>query len=564
MTSTAPARQLEPEPVTPALVPGARQVAPIRSRPVVAPRSGGPGLDLLQATAGNRATTRLLQPTPAPDLEPASGEPAVSMAPAAAPLVQAKLTVSSPADPAERAADAVASRVVSRAASQPMVAGPLGVVAAQPRPRPEPAPDEVPTLARASEPGAPAADQPEVSPTVEGLVTSASGGEPLPNDTRGKIEPHLGADLAGVRVHRGPAAGSAAASIGARAFTHGSNIFLGSGESPTNLALMAHESAHVVQQGGAAVQRDVLQRLSVADIPGSSYVIDAVRAVPGYRLLGVIAGEDPITGEQIPGGRAELVQTLLGYGPFAGAVGPVLQSLETLDEVFDLVNGRLAENNLTLGRITGDISAAWDEMDLAVLDHGPNVAIAQRYINAADRRRPRLRLGDRRRRDRAGQGGGRRLRRAAGTDPGDQAATGISAPRSSTTTRCAATDVNAPTVEILTDFLNLIGKEAAVAQMQERGTLQQTADWLDTQFATFNDLLGQATALFSDAWAAIQPENLPDLIDSLTVAGPARVGSAAAGRRLRRTVVSQGAGWSRTRCWAGSASTRTSCPASIC
>ena len=65
------------------------------------------------------------------------------------------------------------------------------------------------------------------------------------------------------------------------------------------------------------------------------------------------------------------------------------------------------------------------------------------------------------------------------------------------------TDVNAPTVEILADFLRLIGKEDALAQMQERGTLQETADWLDAQFATFRGLLGQARPCSADAWDAI-------------------------------------------------------------
>ena len=49
--------------------------------------------------------------------------------------------------------------------------------------------------------------------------------------------------------------------------------------------------------------------------------------------------------------------------------------------------------------------------------------------------------------------------------------------------------------------------------MEERGTLQETADWLDTQLATFAGLIAELGALFSDAWAAIQPQNLPDLLD---------------------------------------------------
>lgn len=75
--------------------------------------------------------------------------------------------------------------------------------------------------------------------------------------------------------------------------------------------------------------------------------------------------------------------------------------------------------------------------------------------------------------------------------------------------------VDAPTVEILGDFLKLIGREQTLQQMQERGTLQETADWSDTQFATFADLLGQTEQLVRDAWDAITPANLPTLMTSL-------------------------------------------------
>ena len=161
-----------------------------------------------------------------------------------------------------------------------------------------------------------------------------------------------------------------------------------------------------------------------------------------------------------------MVQTLLGYGPFAGAVGPVLQSLETLDAVFDLVNGRLAENNLTLSRITGDISAAWDEMDLAVLDHGPNVAIAQRYINAV--------IADVRAFVSAIVADVLALIKEAAVDFVEPLVqTPEIKPYWDLGTKVfhydplRGAEVSAPTVEILTDFLTLIGKEAAVAQMSE-------------------------------------------------------------------------------------------------
>src|SRR5262245_12926714 len=83
-------------------------------------------------------------------------------------------------------------------------------------------------------------------------VQSKGSGMPLLGDVQGQIESHLGADLGRVRVHTDGNAASAADAMGARAFTHGSDVFLGSGERPSDLGLMAHELTHVVQQGGAA------------------------------------------------------------------------------------------------------------------------------------------------------------------------------------------------------------------------------------------------------------------------------------------------------------------------
>lgn len=76
-------------------------------------------------------------------------------------------------------------------------------------------------------------------------------GRPMHPGTRRTIERRGGVDLRGVRVHDGPQARSAAGELGARAFTHNRDIWLGPGASDRNLGLMAHEVAHVVQQGAA-------------------------------------------------------------------------------------------------------------------------------------------------------------------------------------------------------------------------------------------------------------------------------------------------------------------------
>src|SRR5882724_5404022 len=75
----------------------------------------------------------------------------------------------------------------------------------------------------------------------------ASTGEPLHPDIQDKVEHSFGEDLSNVRVH--PNAVAQTKPLGARAVTVGNQIFLGPGESRSNLPLLAHETAHVVQQG---------------------------------------------------------------------------------------------------------------------------------------------------------------------------------------------------------------------------------------------------------------------------------------------------------------------------
>lgn len=79
-------------------------------------------------------------------------------------------------------------------------------------------------------------------------------GQPLAGAIRALVEPHLGADLSGVRVHTGGAASESAGAIHARAYTLGRDIVFDLGQfSPhtrSGRRLLAHELAHVVQQAG--------------------------------------------------------------------------------------------------------------------------------------------------------------------------------------------------------------------------------------------------------------------------------------------------------------------------
>jgi len=81
-----------------------------------------------------------------------------------------------------------------------------------------------------------------------------SPGEPLDPDTRAFMEPRLGHNFSGVRIHADVNAALAARALNARAYTVGSDIaFAGGQYTPRSSAgkwLLAHELAHVVQQAG--------------------------------------------------------------------------------------------------------------------------------------------------------------------------------------------------------------------------------------------------------------------------------------------------------------------------
>lgn len=80
-----------------------------------------------------------------------------------------------------------------------------------------------------------------------------SHGRPLEAETRAPYEAAFNRSFADVRIHDGAQAHDTARALDARAFTQGSDIAFGAGqfrpETPEGRGLLAHELAHVVQQG---------------------------------------------------------------------------------------------------------------------------------------------------------------------------------------------------------------------------------------------------------------------------------------------------------------------------
>jgi outer membrane protein OmpA-like peptidoglycan-associated protein len=140
--------------------------------------------------------------------------------------------------------------------------------------------------------------QEPVSPAVQRQIAGMrGGGQPLLESVRAYFEPRFGHDFRAVRIHTGQTAADAVQSLGARAFTVGTDLAFAPGqyapETGAGRRLLAHELTHVVQQGGAAPVADTIQRAGAPAMipPGLSCPTDLTATAPtGTDLLFPVGG----------------------------------------------------------------------------------------------------------------------------------------------------------------------------------------------------------------------------------------------------------------------------------
>ena len=166
--------------------------------------------------------------------------------------LQAKLSVGGTDDPAEREADAVAAEVTSRIRQ--------GIALESQEVRRTPAQ----RIQRRSTDGGAGG---RVDADTEQRIRARRGsGAPLPDDVARQMESGFGSDFSHVRLHTGAEPAELNRRLQARAFTVGSDVFMGEGSdlrSPAGQELLAHELTHVVQQGDTTVRRDEIKRTTL-------------------------------------------------------------------------------------------------------------------------------------------------------------------------------------------------------------------------------------------------------------------------------------------------------------
>jgi hypothetical protein len=219
-----------------------------------------------------------------------------------------------------------------------------------------------------------------------------TGGAPLPVAIRNPLARTFSIDLTPIRVHTDLNAQKIARSLSTRAFAYGHNILLGAGEQPTDLRLMAHEVAHVVQQShGATLQHfttgpgDACEReaeqASAAALRGDSFTVqqhtsprpqglfgielpnplnwlaNQANNIPGFRMFTIILGVNPINMSPVARSAANIMRAMVEFMPGGGLITQALDNYG----IFDRVGGWVEEQIASLGMSVGAIRAAVTE-----------------------------------------------------------------------------------------------------------------------------------------------------------------------------------------------------------
>ncbi|HBF36154.1 MAG TPA: hypothetical protein DDW50_02410 [Firmicutes bacterium] len=253
-------------------------------------------------------------------------------------------------------------------------------------------------------------------PGEDPLKGLRGGGEALPENIQTKMEPALGMDLGNVRLHQDPSSAAVAEAMGARAFTSKQDIYFNQGEynpdTSTGNHLLAHELTHVKQQQtlpglqyqlqetagrdryekeadamadrvvnspGQAANQTKGTPLSKSNAGGSVQlaakpesqgntglsgilkpVAGMIRQIPGYDLLTLVIGSDPLSGQAVKRDSVTVVKAIMGIIPGGAALFDSLEQAKVITKASNWFQGEFQKLNITWNTITGQFRKAGD------------------------------------------------------------------------------------------------------------------------------------------------------------------------------------------------------------
>ncbi|HEX3551396.1 MAG TPA: DUF4157 domain-containing protein [Candidatus Elarobacter sp.] len=210
----------------------------------------------------------------------------------------------------------------------------------------------------------------------------------MPAHVQDAIEHSFGVTLGAIRVHSDPRARDAAEALSARAFAHGPDVVLGGGERTDDMALMAHEAAHVVQQRGAATVQAFsphgddrfeaeANRAAAAVLRGERFTVQervespriqrsilsralhwfndhVVDYIPAWRMFTIVLGWNPITGDSVDRSAANVMRAIVEFLPGGKLITDALDNYGVFDKAGAWVDKQLD----TLGNIGHELKDA--------------------------------------------------------------------------------------------------------------------------------------------------------------------------------------------------------------
>ena len=131
--------------------------------------------------------------------------------------------------------------------------------------------------------------------------------------------------------------------------------------------IISHQSL-LINSTNPSIQRDILGIPTSIDEAKSKIltpVAQLATRIPGYSLLTLILGKDPINGASVERNSTNLIRGILSLVPGGDNIFNNLQQSGAIDKAFNWFNSQIAKLNLTGETIKGLFKKAWDSLGMS-------------------------------------------------------------------------------------------------------------------------------------------------------------------------------------------------------